>query len=365
MMTAMMPALELFIDTNILLLLAYGFWWVAQTALQRSGLRHNFPLQLRILKTTLVLTMLSPLMALAAVTASQALWPQTPITIGDIAVAAYLRGDIAIPAVEFEALLNTRSRTLEALFDSHGAWLIGLALAAAAGAAAQAAMTLRSAIKLRRAIAHSYLWRQTRTTEIRVSDTVTVPFAARGLTRRYVVLPSSLVTHPRDLRLILAHEFQHLRGGDVEWELAFEAMRPLLYWNPAFLMWKRAFNRLRDLACDQSVVTRRRITAGAYADCLVDFCERRIRTQAPRAMRVAFLQTGSRNARRMFEDRILALEHIPTGARKRAAAVMLTVLLAFGISLAAASVRQSGDWSQDRLMLSTVVNLERLEARGF
>jgi hypothetical protein len=40
----------------------------------------------------------------------------------------------------------------------------------------------------------------------------------------------------------------------------------------------------------------------------------------------------------------------------------LAGVLAVGVSMAAASVRQPGDWSQDRLMLSTIVNLERLEA---
>ena len=37
----------------------------------------------------------------------------------------------------------------------------------------------------------------------------------------------------------------------------------------------------------------------------------------------------------------------------------LVALLVFGT----VAIQRPGDWSQDRLMLSTIVNLERLEAR--
>lgn len=40
----------------------------------------------------------------------------------------------------------------------------------------------------------------------------------------------------------------------------------------------------------------------------------------------------------------------------------LVLCLALGIGVLATTVRQPGDWSQDRLMLSTIVNLERLDA---
>jgi hypothetical protein len=38
------------------------------------------------------------------------------------------------------------------------------------------------------------------------------------------------------------------------------------------------------------------------------------------------------------------------------------VVLGLGFSLFAASIQTHKDWTHDRLMLSTVVNLERLEA---
>ena len=141
-----------------------------------------------------------------------------------------------------------------------------------------------------------------------------MPFATRGLFRRHVVIPSFLLTSPSDMKIVLAHEFEHLRQGDVEWELAFEFLRPVLYFNPVFHFWKQKFGRVRELNCDQSVLERLGISAGDYARCLLQFC-------------------GQRPSKRPD----------------------------VGL-LSAATARTPGDWSQDRLTLSTVVNLERLEA---
>lgn len=361
-MTAIKPVLDVFIDANILFLLAFLVWGVMQAVVLRSRrLRHDYPVQLRLLKTALMCTLLSPLLAWLAVSLGQVLWPKTPITVYDIAVASYLRGEIAMPAVEFEALLSTRSRAIEALLEHQPLWLTALIAGLTAGAVGHVLHLGYGVWRIRRAVARSYLLRRTKSVDLRLSDTCSVPFAARGLFRRHVVLPSSLVTHPRDLRYILAHEFQHLREGDIEWEIAFEALRPLMFWNPAFILWKRAFDRLRELGCDQSVIARRGIPQRAYSDCLLDFCQRRISGPAPRVLRVAFVRTGSRSAKQALQDRLLALQNTPV-RRLRAAVPVLTCCLAVGLSIAAATVRESADWSHDKLMLSTIVNLERMQA---
>ena len=122
-MTAMKPALDLLIDANVVLVLAFCLWRVTHAMLGRSALRHDYSRQLLLLKLVLVITILSPLIAHVAVTIGQSLAPKMPLTISDIAVAAYLRGDIAIPAIEFEALLNTRDRWIDGVLESRSAWL--------------------------------------------------------------------------------------------------------------------------------------------------------------------------------------------------------------------------------------------------
>jgi hypothetical protein len=326
-MTAIRPALEFFVDANILFMLAFLIWRATQALILRSRLRHDFAARLRLLKIALAVTVLSPILAQLAALAGGRVWPETPLTVSDIAVAAYLRGDIALPAATFETLLNTRSRVFEALFNG----------------------------------VESHLWRRTARTDIRLSDTVGIPFATRGLFRRHIVLPSSLVTHPRHMRYILAHECQHCREGDVEWELAFECFRPLMFWNPAFLLWKRDFDRLRELGCDQSVIARRDIPFRDYSRCLLDFCQRRICGSWPSPMQVAFVRTGRCAARRDLEARILALHEAQGKDRRFVPTAIVSVFMLVTVSLAATSIRHAPDWSHDRLMLSTIVNLERLE----
>lgn len=358
----MKPILDIAVDANVVLLVAFVLWAVAQAVIVRSRLKRNYGLQLRLLRAVLVLVVASPFLSLGAIFASQSLWPGAPITISDMAVASYLRGEIAMPAVEFEALLNSRNRVLEMILSGGLPWMTAALTGIVLGAIALAVQTLWRITLIRRTVNDAYIWRRTATTDVRLSDTVHVPFAARGFLRRHVVLPSHLLTQPETLRIVLAHEFEHLRRGDVEWELVFEALRPVLYLNPAYLLWKRCFDRLRELNCDQAVIEHTRITPQDYARCLLDFCDRPKTPRTVGAFNVAFLRLGSRAARTALETRLMALRHGRRTEGGRLVFAGLALVLAAGIVLSAASVRNPSDWTQDRLTLSMVVNLERYNA---
>ena len=107
---------------------------------------------------------------------------------------------------------------------------------------------------------------------------------------------------------------------------------------------------------------------GDYAACLLRFRGRgrASKTSELSTFNVAFLRTGSKG-RAALELRLLALADRRRTDSGRILFAALCGLLTAGMILAAASVRNPGDWSQDRLTLSTVVNLERLEAinRGY
>ena len=357
-MTAIKPVLEFVIDANIALALAFCIWACVHGLARTFWLKHDFGAQLRFLKLALVLTLASPLLALGTVASVQWLWPQVPLTISDMAVAAYLRGDIALPATQFEALLNTRDRWTDALFAGQMPWLALLLGALAAGVALQIGRSLQSVFVIRRALRRSYLWRRTDRVDIRLSDHVSMPFAVRGLRRRHIVLPSTLVLQPRQLRFVLAHECQHIRAADVEWEIAMEVLRPIFFANPAFYLWKRAFERLRELACDQSVIARRAIPFRDYSACLLDFCAQRLNQPMPQTLRVAFYRGG---AKRELLHRLTSLQKVAV-RRHWSILPMLSVCLVLGVALSATTLRQPGDWSHDRLMLSSIVNLERFNA---
>ena len=273
-MTAMRPVLDALLDANIVFLVAFGLWSLTQAVMARSRRKADYQLQLRLLRTVLLLVILSPVLSVFTAVLSQRLWPETPMTVSDLAVAAYLRGEIAMPAWQFEELLNSRKRWFDSLLAGDMPWLTAVVITIALGALALMMQTAIAIQRLNRIVTDSYVWRRTRTTDVRLSDTVHVPFATRGLWRRHVVLPSHVLVRPRELRIVLAHEFEHLRQGDVEWELAFEFLRPLLFWNPVFLLWRRAFGRLRELCCDRAALEALRISPREYAHCLLSFCGR-------------------------------------------------------------------------------------------
>lgn len=365
MMATMKPVLDFIFDANVIFIVAFGLWAATHFALVRSRWRTDYGLQLRLLRMVFLCVILSPFVALASVTFSLALWDAAPFTASDIAVAAYLRGDIAMPAVQFEEILNTRSRVFDTVLAGNMPWATALIAVIAAGSLALFVHALWSVAHIHRLVGQSYVWRRTRRTDLRLSDTATVPFAVRGLRRRHVVLPSSLILQPRQMRVVLAHEFEHLRQGDVEWELLFEFLRPLLYWNPVFQLWKRAFARLRELSCDRAVLETRKISPREYADCLLHFCAAKVESRRVERLNVGLLRTQSRGARQALEGRLMALQTTHVSHRSLHVFWLATAGLAMGIILAAASVRDPSDWSQDRLMLSTVVNLERMKANGF
>ncbi len=361
-MIGMKPVLDAVIDANAIFFVAFLLWSIVNLALSRSSLRADYALQLRLLRSVLLVVALSPLLSYVAISASQFLWPETPVTVGDLAVAAYLRGDISMSAVHFEELLNLRSRFLELILSGDNMWLTTVLVAILSGSLFLALQTANQVVRVRGILQRSFVWRRSGSTYIHLSDTISVPFATRGLRRRHVVVPSHLLMHPRELKIVLAHEFEHLRQGDVEWEIVFELLRPLLYWNPVFLLWRRAFGQLRELNCDRAVLRALKVSPREYARCLISFCAAGQERAMPERMNVALLRLGSKGARKALETRVLALQ---TSLPERHSPVLLwatTVVMIIGIVLAAASVRNSGDWSQDRLMLSTVVNLERLEA---
>ena len=70
-----------------------------------------------------------------------------------------------------------------------------------------------------------------------------------------------------DLKMSLTHQFQYLRQGDIEWEIALAAMRPLFFWNPALILRKRQVEQLRELVCDQQVLARQGFDVRSYCYC--------------------------------------------------------------------------------------------------
>jgi len=150
-----------------------------------------------------------------------------------------------------------------------------------------------------------------------------------------------------------------------------EALRPLFFWNPAFAYWKAEVEKLRELSCDQQVLVRRQFNVKAYCDCLLRVCRNTIRNDCSVQIAVPSVTFGQVDASRkglrsrsFLEYRVSSMLDGAGRYRDGALSVVLMVPLAFTIAYGAIAIQRTGDWSQDRLMLSTIVNLERLNQRN-
>ena len=361
--------LDAFLDANILIVVAFALWSVVRFCLQHLGLRHSYRTQLKLLNSTFVIIVLSPFIVLffhtlQGTSVARAL----DVNLSDIAVSYFLNGGIEMKATEFERLLLTRDTFTSNVMSASGfvAWL---AIAAFAGALAYGVGRLAFALFcLRKIVANSYHLRGMGRVRIRVSDRILVPFSTRGLWRYHVVIPSHMLGMGDELRVSLAHEFQHIRQGDVEWEIVLEALKPLFFLNPAYHAWKRHVEALRELSCDSEVLARGRIGVREYCDTLLSVCQQTLRQDRvfvlalPKVALVTADRFAIRDGRKSFlEQRITSLLDKPKLNHPHLIYALIGVPLMAATVLTAITIQSPKDWSQDRLMLSTVVNLERLD----
>ncbi|NDY96661.1 M56 family metallopeptidase [Wenzhouxiangella limi] len=73
----------------------------------------------------------------------------------------------------------------------------------------------------------------------------------------------------RQRRLMLAHEYAHLRRGDPAWNLVSAALRCLFWFNPLIHLAANRFRRDQELACDARVLESRRRSHRSYAAALL------------------------------------------------------------------------------------------------
>ena len=361
--------LDAFLNANILFIVAFALWRIARLALDRTGLKHAYTTQLKLLNTVFLAIVFSPFLILGLTAMQNAVLGQgVNVTLSDMVVAYYLNGGFEMKASEFERLLLLRD-TFTADVMRAGSWLAWAAIAAfLMGVVIGTVRLVFSMFCLRKIVSASYAWRSFGRVKLRLSDRTLVPFSTRGLRNYYVVIPSNMLTNAEEMKVSIAHEFQHLRQGDIEWEILLEALKPFFFLNPAYHAWKRQVEYLRELSCDQQVLTTGRIGMKAYCDTLLNVCQQTLRRDRTFVVAVpkVTLVTADRSAFR--DGKMTFLEHRITNlfdARalrhpKLVYAAMVLPLMA-AVMLTAMAIQNPGDWSHDRLMLSTVVNLERLD----
>ncbi len=363
-------ALDIYINTNILIVVAFLVWRCIAFAMPQVGLRQQHTTQLRLLNWAFLTILICPLLAFGFryLTSANGLAPGMTISLSDIVVAHYLTGDFAMEAVRLETLLNTRQNLTADLLDLGSPLAKSIAAGFLIGLTYFVIRLALGVLSLQRTLSDSFEWRRFGNIHLRLSETVQVPFSARGLRRRYVVMPSSMLAESEDLTMVLGHEFQHLRQGDIEWETFLELLKPIFFWNPAFHLWKREVERLRELSCDQQVLRSNRFNPASYCLCLLRVSRNSLRSAQARRMHTPSVALVGRRSRflgtshLLLHGRVTAITSQSQPSQSAVVFGFLIVPLCALTILAALAIQKPTDWSHDRLMLSTIVNLERLEA---
>lgn len=358
---------DAYLDVNILMAFACVLWTLTAWWLRRLGLGHAYTAQLRTLRLVFLAIVLSPLMVGGAMVLAEkvGLTFGQRINLADFIVAQYLQGRFEMDPAHLEVILGARRQL--AVGQAPSGMSLALTVVFAAGFLLFVARLVASMWKLRRVLDSSFAWRRFGKLDLRLSDHTTVPFSTRSLRRRIVVLPSSMLAEPDDLRIAMGHELQHLRQRDVDWEIGMEFLRPFFFWNPAFYLWRRQVEELRELSCDRQVLDRKGYDVATYCQCLLRVCHNSLKRKRLFSIStpvVALVQTenrlfGQRSAQVLRHRMVSLIDGKAERHPRLLAGLMLAPLIGLTL-LAAVSIQRPGDWSQDRLMLSTIVNLERL-----
>jgi len=365
--------LDAYIDANLLLIFAFSMWIVVRFLVAKLGMSHAYTTQLKLLNGVFLAVALSPffVFGFGQILQSGVVSNEFSLNLSDFVLAQYLNGSIEMKPTQFENILGMRDAFTDNLLGLKTTTSIVIAAFLASGFAAVVTRTTLSVIRLRRIIRNSFAWRRFGNIHLLLSDTTHVPFSTRSLRKHFIVIPSGMLAQNDDLRMALGHEFQHLRQGDIEWEITLEMLKPLFFWNPAFLFWKRQVEHLRELTCDQQVLSRKGYDVQAYCECLLRVCHNSLRKTNRLQIivpSVAFVQVdrslfGSQSVR-FLRHRMTSLFDADLGDRYNKSFRLLLVPLMGIIILTSLAIQKPNDWSQDRIMLSTIINLERLDVRN-
>jgi len=83
-----------------------------------------------------------------------------------------------------------------------------------------------------------------------ISPEVEIP-RVTGLVNAYIYIPPLSVTDD-ELRLILLHEFRHIKGGDIYIKLFYILLKAIFWWNPVVHMFQYEVENMLELRCDMA-----------------------------------------------------------------------------------------------------------------
>lgn len=347
---------------QLVILLAALVFASFEGALMLAGLRRSFYTRRRFGMTAVASLAVLPLAVPYLVATPYA----ASVNATDALVSQVLKGNLDISANAMMQLLVLKSNWLTELSSASAPFARILIAAFVSAFVVRGAYLFVNVVRIHKAIAAGRVLRRTRRVKVLVSPNISVPFSTRGLWYYYVVLPQALCRNAAAMQMSVGHEMQHIRQGDVDGEVVLSLISPFAVLNPGFWFLSSRLRRLGELACDRAYLARRRYDAHGYALRLLEAARRSSNsvTAQPTAFGVPLIgrNVPFLSRRSMLKDRILEIARDQDRPAREAvtAGGILSVLMAGVVLLGAVALTEPEDWSQERLMLSSVANLERL-----
>lgn len=351
-----------YIDANIALLAVFGVWVVVRFVLARCGYRFSFQAEQNLIISFMGLAILGPFLARLG-----AGFLPAHANITDWLVSWYLNGGVDMSAKQFQTIIGVKGAVVDELVQ-RDSWVTSLGLGLVVAAFTYFIIRLVSnALSLRNILDHSFALRRHGAVHIVASDRTEVPFTTRGLRQFYVVVPVQMIGDTWKMRIAIAHEMQHIRHGDVTWEYVWSLVHPLMFWNPAFGLFRKRLNVLRELLCDAALLARPTFNKRRYCETLLSVAKSMTAArQSNNALAVPFVEPKRHLARRgqsSLEYRILYALELPSAHRSlRFGHIGMLLPFAAAAMLILLVLQQPSEWSHDRIMLSTIANLEHLQS---
>ncbi|WP_299726774.1 M56 family metallopeptidase [uncultured Tateyamaria sp.] len=360
--------LDAFINANILFGVAFVLWFLVRAVMCRVGLKYAYGIQLSLLNAVFIAIICAPfLVAGFSALQGSGVAKGVNVNLSDMVVSYYLNGGLKMKASDFEGLILMRDTFILNVMHADGLFARAVIVTFVVGVALGFVRLCYSIFCLWRIVASSYDLRRIGRVRIRLSDRTLVPFSTRGFRNYYVVIPSQMLGQRDELKVSLAHEFQHIRQGDLEWEVLLEVIKPFFFLNPAYHAWKRQVEHLRELSCDSKVMSHGRIDVREYCETLLSVCQQTLRRDrafllaVPKVTLVTADRTPVKIGKSLLERRILSVLDARRLRYQKLVFVTAAIPLIAAVAFTSVAIQRPGDWSHDRLMLSTVVNLDRLD----
>ena len=358
--------LEYIVLGNAVLLASFLLLLIFEFILKRTRFRRAYKLRLNLAVTALCAAalpfILTPFNSLLSSTLA--------FNATDFMVSQYLKGNLSLTASQVADVLSAKDKLITNFVSATTTISILILAIFACAALLRAAYIAFNVLKIYRLIKQAQPVHKVGKVAVWASSMVDVPFSTRGLSNYHIVLPASMLPRQRAVRIAIGHEAQHIRQRDVDWELLLSLISPLFVLNPAFWYLSDRIRRFREYSCDAALLSQSRFDAREYCLLLLD-----IATKGATANRTPALATSvpfwgregtfNRSNNSALKQRVLALsmantEALQTDSAKRMNWTPATILLLMMVLMIAFAAKPA-DWSHDRLMLSTVLNLERLD----